>query len=135
MDESRVDKQTAENEFERWCEAMRIDMDTDGLDANDARDKALDKRTFVKAMMDGRLVVDEEGRAVFTPEGEGAKPITFYKAKGSALVAMDKAKKTEDIGKVYKAMGEIAQVAPVTFSKMDYADVKICMAIVTLFLA
>jgi hypothetical protein len=133
--ENACDRQTAENEFDRWCEAMRIDMDMDGLDANDARDKALDKRTFVKAMMEGRLIVDEEGRAVFTPEGDDAKPLTFYKAKGSALAAMDKAKKTEDIGKIYKSMGEMTRTGAVNFSKMDVADTKICMAIATLFLA
>lgn len=130
------DRETAELEFERWADVMRIDMDMEGLDANDARDKALDKRTFVKAMMEGRLVVDDEGRAVFTPEGEvGVSNLTFRKAKGSALAAMDKAKKTEDIGKVYKCMAEMTRTAPVVFSKMDVADTKICMAIATLFLA
>jgi hypothetical protein len=130
---SVVDRETANNEFERWAEAMRVDLDTEGLDENDARDLAKDRSVFVKAVMQGRLVVSEEGLAVFTPEG--GDPITFHKPKGNAFTAMDKAKRTQDIGKIFKSMAAITRTAPVTFDKMDVADVKICMTILTLFLA
>ena len=128
-----VDRETASIEFERWAKAMRVNVELEGLDENDRRDIAQDRSIFERAIMDGSLVINDEGLAVFTPEGGDS--VTWRKPKGSAFVAMDKKKKSQDFGKIFASMSDITGTSPVTFSKMDVADVKICMAIFTLFLA
>jgi hypothetical protein len=129
-----VDRQTAEQEFERFAEAMDLDLDFTGLDENDRRDSERDRQIFVKAVMVGRLAVDADGRPVFTPKG-GATAITFGEPKGHALVAMDNVKKSRDVGKMFASMADMTGTSAATFSGMGMADLKICMAIWTLFLA
>lgn len=132
-DKKVIPKEMAEEEFSRFTEAMRIDMDFEGLDANDRRDKEADRTAFLKAVMRGCLSVDDDGHAVFTPlEGES---IEFHKATGAALLAMDKKKSSSDVAKAFAALAAITRKPEITFAKMDMADLKICLAVQSLFLA
>jgi hypothetical protein len=133
-----VDRETAELEFERWADAMRIDMDVDGQDDEDALDTESHKRKIVKAIMDGRLVISEaEGFAVFTPPGKD--PISFSKVNEDIMGAVDRVKihkgKDPQVQKMYAMLATWSGTSIVTFAKMHQADKKVCMALVTLFLA
>ena len=63
-----------------------------------------------------------------------ADAITFHEPTGTSLIAMDRKKKSEDIGKLYATMGDITKTHASVFSKMKMPDLKVCMAITTLFL-
>jgi hypothetical protein len=136
--ETVCDQKTAESEFDRWVEVSRIDMDVEGLDSDDALDSEANKHKIVKAIMDGRLVISEDGFAVFTPPGRD--PITFDKNEEDLLGATDRVKvskgKEFQVKKLYAMLAAWSGTSVATFAKgMHQADRKVCIALVTLFLA
>ena len=133
MTTEKINREQAENEFERMADAMRLDLDPEGIDENERRDMEGDRRTFVKAIVRGDLVLDDDLRPVFTPEG--GDPLTFYPPKGSSLMAADKKKEGHDVAKTYAILGELTRAPAVTFSKMDFPDLKVCVAVMGLFFA
>jgi len=131
----KVAKEVAEAEFERFAEAMDLDVDTSIMDEDDRKGFDLQKNRIVSAIRSGAMVVNEDGEPVFTPQRmKDAGTITFHEPDGAALMAMDRKKKSEDIGKLYATMGAMTGTTAKTFSGMKMADLKVCMAIATLFL-
>jgi len=130
-----VAEEVAQAEFTRFVEAMDLDVEPSGMDEDDLKGFNQQKSRIISAMQSGSLVVSDKGEPIYTPQRTNdAQAITFYEATGSALMAMDRKKKTEDIGKLYAAMGEITKTHANVFSKMKMSDLKICMAVTTLFL-
>ena len=125
-----VDQEVAEQEFSRMVELM--DIDTNLEDEDDRKGFEETKTKIVKAISKGRLVINENGEPIFTPKNGSA--ITFREPTGASLMAMDRRKKTEDIAKMYSVLGDVTKMPVKTFSSMPYSDLKICIAIITLFL-
>jgi len=130
-DKFKLDLETAENEFDRFCENQRIDIDVDELEPDDLKAYEQHKRKIIKAIRKGLLVINDENQAVLTTD---VHTFVFKQPKGSALLAMDRAKKGEDMKSMYNLMADICQCAPAFFSKIDGVDVNVCLAITTLFL-
>jgi hypothetical protein len=131
-----VSKDMAETDFNRFVELMDLDTDTNGMNDEEKVSFEQQRGRIISAMMKGALAINDEGEPVFTPQrSKNKEPITFREPDGSALQAMDSKKKTEDIGKLYASMGAITGQPIKTFSAMKMADLKICIALVTLFLA
>ena len=129
---SVVDKETAERDFDSFIEKMDIDVEMSEED-KETFDEQKDK--MVKAIQKGSLVVEENGELTFIPQRSKDKdPITFYEPTGATLSAMDTRKKDENVKKTYAAMADMTHTSASTFSKMSISDVKVCMAIFTLFL-
>lgn len=132
---SKIAKEVAEQEFERFADAMDLDVDTSTMDDDDRKGFEQQKGRIVSAICSGSLVINDNGEPVFTPQrSKDAGPITFQEPDGAALMAMDRKKKSEDIGKLYATMGAMTGTNAKTFSGMKMADLKVCMAITTLFL-
>lgn len=131
--EDRIDAESAEIEFERFCCTQRVDIDTEDLDEEDLKSFEGQKKKIIRAIMKGDIELNDAGEAAF--KYEGGDDIIFKKPKASTLLAMDRAKKGQDMKAMFDLMGEICEVAPAMFRKMDMADAKICMAITSLFLA
>lgn len=136
MAENKISREMAEQEFERFGEAMDLDFDTSFMDEDDRKGFEQSKRRIVKAIMSGTMTVNDDGCPVFTPQrAEGdVNPITFYEPTGATYMAMDRKKKTEDMGKMMALMADYTQTSSGLFSKMKNADFKICLAVTTLFL-
>jgi len=131
----KIAKAVAEADFNRFVLAMDLDVEPADMDQEDKKGFDQQKDRFIAAIQVGSLVVNDDYEPVFTPQRtKDAGPITFHEPTGAALMAMDRKKKTEDIGKLYAAMGEITKNHANVFSKMKMADLKVCMAITTLFL-
>lgn len=128
-----VAPEVAEAEFERFTEAMDLDVDPQGMDDEDKKGFIDCRRKVVNAIVEGRLVIDEKGQPVFTPSEGGS--ITFREPRGSALMAMDSKKKGHDFSKLYATMAETTEQPITRFSKMANRDLKVCTAVMTLFLA
>lgn len=124
--------EVAEAEFERFAVKMRLDLDPSGLDSDDKKNLADAKRRFLTAMQQGLLIVDDAGQPVFTPEQ--GEPITFYRPRGATLMAMDVKKAGHDITKGLAAMAEMTKQNIVRYHDMPMPDLRICQAIVALFL-
>jgi hypothetical protein len=136
MSEPVVAREAAEGDFDRWLSAMRLSRKADPNVLNDEDKKALAeaKGVLIGAIMDGNLVVDENGLFVFTPYN-GGDAITFYKPKGSTLMATDKAKQGEFVSKQLKFMGEMTRVGVARYANMDWDDLTVCLTIVGFFTA
>ncbi len=133
---NKIALEVAEQEFDRFTDFMDLDVDETTMDKEDLKGFKETKSKVIGALMRGSLIINDESLPVFTPiRSTDTNPITFYEPTGSSLMAMDQKKKDEDVGKLYAAMADITTQPPKVFSKMKYADVKVCTAIVTLFLA
>lgn len=137
LEKNKIDTLTAEKEFERFAESMDLDIDTNSMDDDDKQSFNQQKKRIVNAIMKGSLVVSDAGEPVFTPQaaGKDVNAITFYEPTGASLMAMDRKGRTEDIKKLYSVMADVTGTSAGIFSKMKMRDLKVCQAIITLFLA
>lgn len=137
MTEYKVDRETAEQEFDRFLDAMDIDGDTAGMTDEDRQGFDGQKQTIVSAIRKGRLYINENGEPVFTPstvEIDGGV-ITFYEPSGASYMAMDSKKKGHDVAKMYAMMADMTKQPAKVFAKMKQRDLKVCQAVAVLFLA
>lgn len=133
--ENKIERETAEDEFDRWVEAMRIEMDPEGLDENDRNDNTRNKFIVLKQIEKGFITICEEGQLHFEPEGGGG-PFTFREPNGDALAKTDMKKPNANDAKTNAVLGTLARTSPIHFgSKLKWADKKVCMAVMNLFLA
>lgn len=137
MGAEKISKEVAESEFNRFTEKMDLDVNTEGMSADDKRDFTIQKDRLVRSIMGGSLTIDEAGQPTYTPQRAGGEvnPIIFYEPTGASYIAMDRKKVGEDMGKLFATMADITQTSSGLFSKMKNADLKVCMSITTLFLA
>lgn len=121
--------EVAEAEFARFIDAMDLDVEVDFMDSEEERDFTREKRIFLRAVQAGNLVVDDEGRPVYTPKLGNTEPLVFNEYDGAALMASDGAKKGKDISKSYRVMASITKQTPARFARMKGRDLKVCTAI------
>jgi hypothetical protein len=135
MAEKKVAAEVAEQEFARFVETMELDVEPKGWTDEDKQSFLESKRRIVEAMERGQLIVDEEGRPVYTPRVGNTEPITFYEPTGADLMAIDQAKKGATISAAYKVLAAMTKTDGVRFAKMANRDLKVCQAVQALFLA
>lgn len=129
----KVAAEVAEKEFERLCDANRVDYDTSELTEEEAKDWAETRASIVRLIKLGTLTVSEEGRAVYTPAGS-SKSITFHRPTGATMIAGD-GLKGKDIQQTLTVVADMTRTPVNEFGKMDAIDAKACMRIGNLFLA
>lgn len=128
---SKIDKETATAEFDRFKSSMRLRLDREGMDENDRRDVKDDIEILINEIMEGRLVIDDEGRPVYQPlEGEA---LTFKRPKGGQIAVIDKKKEAHKIAQLQAIIGALCDKPASQIAAMDWADIDICAIIVGLF--
>jgi len=136
VEKEKVARDAAQADFDRFIEKMDLDVEPEGMDDEDLQAFKSAERVMSRAIRKGRLVVNAEGEPIYTPVmGASKDPIIFHEPKGSTYSAMDQKKKGHDISKMFASMAEMTQTSAVTFENMHGRDLKVCQAIVTLFLA
>ena len=133
-----VPLEVAESEFERFGDTHDLDFNCDAWQNEEKVSGFLEnKEKIVKAIMNGSLVVSEEGLPVFTPRKSGAtSSLTFNEPTGATWQSMDKAgKNTGEVAKLMTIMAQLTRTDVSTFSNMKNTDLKVCMAVTALFLA
>ncbi len=132
MTELKVDKDTATAEFKRFAECNDLDIDTADMDAEDLAAFGKSQRRIESALMDGSLIIDDDGQATYTPRNPKTvdkSPITFCERTGASIMAMDGKKKNQDGLKTYAVMADMCKVHPNRFANLVGIDVKVCEAI------
>lgn len=132
--DTKIAVDVAEADFDRFIDCMDLDLNTDGMDDDEKKDLSVHKGRVISAICSGSLVINDEGEPVFTPQRSEIDPLTFHEPTGAALMAMDRKKSSEEIGKMYVVAAAMTKTHSKTFSNMKIADLKVCMAITTLFL-
>ncbi len=132
---NKVAKDVAEQEFDRFVDCMELDANPSDMDEEDRTGFNIQKKRVISAIQSGALTIGENGEPTYTPQRtKDAGPITFYEPTGASIMAMDRRKKNEDVGKMYAIMADITRTHASTFSKMRFPDLKVCQSIITLFL-
>jgi hypothetical protein len=132
--EQVVAREVAEAEFERFVDAMDLDVDESRMDVDDRKAYGDLKDKLLRAMEQGNLSVDDKGQLVYMPRAGKLEPITFREPTGASFMAMDTKKKDQNIAKMYALMADITGLDAKVFAQMPRRDLRICQAIVTLFL-
>lgn len=133
----KIATEVCESDFAHFCEAMDIDVDPKGQDDDDKKSLQDCKRTMMRAMERGFLVVSENGEPVYTPVGgdpDFRSVITFHEPKGEAWTARDSVKDGHDTKKLYASMASMTGLSVARFNRMAARDLKVCVAVALLFL-
>jgi len=132
---NKVSQEVAEAEFDRFCEEMDIENDESVLDEEDLTQWLKGKRRLVKAMMNGSLVINENGEAVYTPQKSGdIAPLTFHESTVADLMVMDGKKKGHDVRKTIGVIAAMTKTTPATLSKLRGVDSKVMLALFALLM-
>jgi hypothetical protein len=135
---NKIDRETAEAEFDSFCELNDIDCDMDGMTDEDKADFEPIKRRFVTACMRGRVAVDG-GKIIYTPSDFTVKefrdPVEIKRPDGHAFMAMDGYKDTQSIHKLHGFLSAMTGQEIKYFSKIDHSDWLFFRDIGTLFLS
>lgn len=94
---AEVSNEVALDEFERLAAAADVDVDTSNMDEEDAESTEEMRSALIKAIKNGRLAVDEEGRAVLVTAG--GTSMTFQKPYGRDLVLVASSATIENINR------------------------------------
>jgi hypothetical protein len=140
MSEEKIAAEVVEAEFERWSDAMGLKrkLDPTGMDTEDKKSLADQKKTLIDVMMSGSLVVDDAGQFRYTPQiGDDLSPITFYEPDGVVLMAVDAIGKSgaQEVAKMMALLAAMTKQSRPRFAKMKNRDLSVCQAILSLFLA
>ncbi|MEG1884839.1 MAG: hypothetical protein RR182_01025 [Alistipes sp.] len=135
MKEFVVNRENAEIEIQRFFDDMDIDSDVSKLDEDDRKGFLENKEILIGAVMDGRLVINENSEPVYTPKRGTPNPLTFREPTGATYMAMDQKKTGQDVGKMMALMDAMTKSAPGTTAKLANVDFKVARSIAVLFLA
>jgi len=133
--EEKVAREVAEQEFDRWADAMDIVAKFDAeamkaMDEDDRKEFFAHKRVLIDAIRFGHLVVNDAGEFVYVQKVGPSDPITFHEPKGQAFISMDKAgKQHHGVTKSFAVLAEMSGQPVQRFSLMLNRDVSVCQAI------
>jgi predicted ATPase len=138
-DKFTIDYETAEDEFNRFCEAWEIENDSENLKDAEEKDNfnAL-KNQIITAIQRGRLCLNENDDLEYTisdktkNENKRGKKLTIKMPVGATY--MELLKKNKD-KMIYAALGHMTGHAIEWFSDISGIDLKPLHAVVNLFLA
>lgn len=115
-----------EKQFEALCLKRRIETDVKHMGKIEAVLFESRKRTVLRAMARGELVINNDGNPQFTPPTEpGATPlppIIFYKPTGATLMAQDGFPQNHDVARAAAVATELTKSAPGALSKLESVD-------------
>lgn len=140
MSKFTVDRQTAEEEFSRFCESWEIDDETATMDEEDTAAFEGNKAKFINAVMRGRLKLDDEKDCLIytfsqkSPERSG-QDIEIRRPKGSSYLETDNYKSEKGMHKTFAILASMTGQDPKFYAKVDGIDMKPLQAVMTLFLA
>lgn len=132
VQETVVDREIAEQEFEKFVKCMRVNMKVRLLDENERASIMADRERIIMGVERGSMTVDDNGVVTIEVQ-DGLKPVSFKKPKGDLLLAMDRRKEGHTIGKMFASMAACAQVPAERLSRMDAEDIYDCMAVWNFF--
>lgn len=132
MSKEVVSTEVAEAEFERFVDAMDLDIDVNCMDDEDKTAFAKSKRRLIRSIVRGDLSFNENGEPLYVPTNPRSKhkeTLTFHERSGASLMAMDGKKQNRDVSKMYSVLAEMCKVPASTFAGLVGTDIKICEAL------
>lgn len=139
MSKFQVDKETANECFDQFCEDWEIDNETADMTDEEKTDFEALKTKIIYAIKKGRLVF-EDGSFKYTVseksnEKFSGQEVVIKRPLGDAYMEMDKYKDRQGVHKTYAVLAAMSKKNSSFFASLDGIDLKPLIAIVTLFLA
>jgi hypothetical protein len=132
--EYKVSKEVAEEEFSRFAQAARLDLEKP-RDESERTDVFTSRDLFIYHVMLGDIVVDEGGWATVKTQCDELPEVRFTKRpKVSALRVMDKHRASDGNARLLSMIGETIGIAPARLNALDYADFEIVSLVFNMFL-
>lgn len=128
----KISTEVARQEFDRWVDAMDLDLNEADMDEKDLGNFKKQKRRIISALEAGALVINDRGEAVYTPQNPASahkEPLTFHERTGASLMATDGKGKNQDVAKTYAMMADMCGVNAKVFAGMVGVDAKTCEAL------
>ena len=129
----KVAHEVAEAELAKFFDLMDLDFDTSKMDEEDQGEFKVHTDRLITAIQEGSLIIDDKGQPCFTPTGDG-NTITFHEPTGASLMAMDQKRGDRNVTKMFAFMADMTRTHESLFAKMAYRDLRVCLAITTLFM-
>lgn len=131
-----VSREVAEVEFARFLEMMDLDAGIERMDRDKRTSFEANRLLILEALERGTLYIDNQGQPVYTPvAGDNTNAITFYEPAGDTFLAMDNKRKDADMAKSFALLAALTKQPDVRFGKMKNRDLKVCTAVMSIFLA
>lgn len=133
----KVNRQTAELEFDRFAEEWDIEQNPQFLSEDDVESLNQQKLKIVSEIMRGRVVITEECKLVYTlkkPKGE-LKKVTFHCEDSSVFIDMGKqsSKRENPLAAGFNACANLIRLPVSVINNMSVVDSKFCVLTVTPF--
>lgn len=126
--ENKVAKDMAEAEFERFAEAMDLEIDPVSLGVDDLEDFNKRKSQVIRQIERGNMVINDNGEAVYTPHRPASKikdPLTFHERSGETLPAADGLGKNTEGAKLRRMIAQMCKVHPNVITGLSGTDIKV----------
>lgn len=137
--EFKVSEDIAEKDFKDWCEANEIDCDMDMMNEEEKKDFEPLKKRIVKAIMEGRCVVEDNviSYTLGTYESTklSGKEIKINSPTGKLFLGTDGYKDTQNVHKLHGAMSALTGLDVGFFGLMNIKDWKFFQSVLQLFLS
>lgn len=134
--EQKVARDVALDEFNRFCDSMDIDNNTDAMTEEDAKSFEEPKGVIIRAIMEGSLLINDDGEPEYTPKNSPkVGNLTFREPNGADYMAMDRKKEGQNIAKMWTLAESVTKSAPGTIANLRNRDLKVVRAIMQLFMA
>jgi len=138
-DQPKIDPETAEMEFVRFCENNEIEHDESKMTDEEKETFGEIKKRIIKACMKGRVETDGTSMVYtisdFSPSGFKGEKITIKRPQGNAYSAMDSYRERENVGRLHGFVSAMTGKDIRFFSKIDVSDWKFFNSVAQLFLS
>ncbi len=136
MAEPKLAQSVAEQEFQRFAEAMDLDVDTGAMNQETLAMFERHHKIVIRALMSGALIIDDKGQPLYTPTvADDKEPLLFSEPKGDAHMAADMKKPDQNVAKLYAQLAAWTGTSVKRFSSMPQRDLKVCEALFVIFFA
>ncbi|BAV81056.1 hypothetical protein [Vibrio phage CKB-S1] len=127
--EYKVDRETAEADFDQMCATMGVETDEDIMEQADREDFGKHRMRVIKAIMTGHVTVSGGVPSVQC----GDETVTFQEPKGGAfLVPMKKGE--DELRRMYKIAGQLTE-GKAKMAQRSMPDYRVLLSLTSLFIA
>ena len=133
-----IDNETANFEFERFCESWRIDYELEDANQEEKNDFNVLKKRLVKTIKEGRLYLNEDRTLTyilsdFNIDTIKGKKLIIKRPLGDSYMSMDHYKDQQNMHKMYSIIANMVGHSTQYLSRLDGADLDDLTGIFTLF--
>lgn len=128
---SKVAREVAQAEFERWADVFEIDTTTEDMSDKELEAFNAFKIKFIRRVETGVLLVDGDGTLELSPRGGDGKLLKFNEPTGAVLSAR-KINDT-DFQAVRRVLAMWTGAPPKRFADMKLRDFNFCTELLAFF--